>query len=143
MRFWDASALVPLIVAEPFSDRARSWLAEDAHVVTWAWTLVEITRGVERRVREGKITRTQRRALIDRLHALADMWDEVTDVLAVRRHALPILARHQLAAADAAQLAAALLVAETGPATLEFVCLDERLAAAAELEGLRILPEPV
>ena len=136
--YWDASALVPLIVAEPESDRVRRWLSEDDHIVTWIWTRTEITSAIERRAREGAITRPQRREVLDRLGVLADRWDEVTEVLAVRSRASALLARHPLRAADAGQLGAALLVHEqlTGPLT--FVCLDERLGAAAELEGLRL-----
>lgn len=66
------------------------------------------------------------------------MWDEVADVLAVRTRALPLLARHSLRAADAGQLGAALLVADQGAGPFGFVCLDERLSLAAELEGFRV-----
>ena len=81
MRYWDASALVPLIVAESDSERVRGWLAEDDHVVTWVWTRTEVTSAIERRTREGLLSRRQRRELLDRLGTLADGWDEVTDVL--------------------------------------------------------------
>jgi hypothetical protein len=73
---------------------------------------------------------------------LAKSWDEVVDLFAVRARALSLLARHDLRAADAAQLGAALLAAEDHPASLTFVCLDDRLAAAAEREGLRVLTHP-
>ena len=45
-RYWDASALVPLI--EP-----GNVAQEDDHVVTWAWTRTEITSAIERRARRG------------------------------------------------------------------------------------------
>lgn len=143
MRYWDASAIVPLVVAEASTEKVRSWLADDPAVVTWAWTRVELAGAVERRVREGALTRQQRRSALERFDRLAESWDEVTDILAVRAQALPLLARHPLRAADAAQLGAALLVG-TGqaPSKLIFVCLDTRLAAAAELEGLSVLPAP-
>jgi predicted nucleic acid-binding protein len=138
VRYWDASALVPLVIAEPATKRVRAWLEDDPVIVTWAWTRVELTGAVERRVRDGSLSREQRREALDRFAVLADAWDEVTDILAVRAKALPILGRHALRAADAAQLGAALLIAEPG-AHIEFVCLDERLAAAAEGEGLTVL----
>lgn len=138
MRYWDASALVPLVVAEPGTNAVRSWLESDASIVTWAWTRVEIVSAVERRAREGSLSRQQRRDALGRFEALADAWDEVTDVLAVRARAIPLLARHPLRAADAAQLGAALLVAEPDYG-VPFVCLDERLASAAEREGLTVL----
>ena len=140
MRYWDASALVPLVVAELESDRVRGWLAEDGHIVTWAWTRTEIVSAVERRTREGLLSRPQRREVLGRFDDLAGQWDEVTDMLAVRSRANSLLARHPLRAADAGQLGAALLVHEQSAEPLTFVCLDQRLSSAAELEGLRILP---
>ena len=140
MRYWDASALVPLVVAETESDRVRGWLAEDGHIVTWAWTRTEIVSAIERRTREGLLSRPQRREVLGRFDDLTGQWDEVTDMLAVRSRANSLLARHPLRAADAGQLGAALLVHEQSAEPLTFVCLDQRLSSAAELEGLRILP---
>lgn len=140
MRYWDASALVPLVIAEPASDRVREWLAEDRHIITWVWTRTEIASAVERRSREGSLSRMQRREVLGRFDALAGAWDEVTDILAVRSRANALLARHPLRAADAGQLGAALLVGEQLAEPLTFVCLDQRLSSAAELEGFRVLP---
>jgi len=139
VKYWDASAVVPLVVAEPASDQVRSWAARDPSIVTWAWTRVELASAVERRARDGLLSPALRREALARFTAIAEAWDEVTDLLSVRSRALPLLARHPLRAADSAQLAAALLVAESDPASLTFVCLDERLAMAAEREGLRVL----
>jgi len=139
LRYWDASALVPLIVAESDSERVRGWLADDDHVVTWVWTRTEVTSAIERRTREELLSRRQRRELLDRLGTLADGWDEVTDVLAVRSRAEALLARHSLRAADAGQLGAALLVQEQLAGPLTFVCRDQRLLTAADVEGLRLL----
>ena len=139
MRYWDASALVPLIVAEPDSELVRGWLAEDDHIVTWVWTRTEITGAIERRTREGLLSRRRRREVLDRLGVLAGRWDEVTDMLAVRSRADALLARHPLRAADAGQLGAALLVQEQVACSLTFACRDRRLLSAADVEGLRIL----
>ncbi len=138
MRYWDASALVPLIVDEPGSRLARTWLREDDHIVTWAWTRTEITSAIERRTREGALTRRQRRTVIDRFLGFAAGWDEVIDVLSVRARANAVLARHPLRAADAGQLGAALLVSEQLSDPLMFLCFDRRLSDAAEREGLRV-----
>ena len=139
MRYWDASALVPLVVAEPDSELARTWLSEDDHIVTWAWTRTEITSAIERRAREGSLSRQQRREALRRFDAFAGSWDEVTDLLAVRSRANALLARHPLRAADAGQLGAALLIQEQLAGVLTFVCLDHRLSTAAELESLRVV----
>ena len=140
MRYWDASALVPLVVAEPDSESARTWLSEDDHIITWVWMRTEIIGAIERRAREGTLSRLQRRSVLERFNAFADSWDEVTKVLAVRFRANALLARHPLRAADAGQLGAALLVQEQLAGALTFVCLDQRLSSAAELEGLRVIP---
>lgn len=139
MRYWDASALVPAVIAEETSDLVQGWLDEDDVLVTWAWTRVEIASAIERRVREGELSREARQAALTHAANLAAKWDEVSDLMAVRKRALALLARHPLRAADAAQLAAAHLVAEDDPASLPFVCLDERLATAAEREGFPVL----
>lgn len=139
MRYWDASALVPLVVEESATARAREWLERDPAIVTWAWTRVELVGAVERRARDGRLSRTDRRRYLDGFAELAELCDEVVDVPAVRSRAVALLARHPLRAADAAQLGAALLVSDGDPASLEFVCLDERLAEAAEREGFRTL----
>ena len=136
MRYWDTSALVPVLVAEDDTPLVRGWLEEDSSVITWAWTRVEIASAVERRFRESKLTRAERQSLVKRFEAMAEAWDEVTDLLAVRKQAIRMLSRHRLRAADAAQLAAAVVVAEArGHADLGFACL----AVAAEIEGFDVL----
>lgn len=138
MKYWDASAIVPLVISEPHTRLVREWAARDPNIVTWAWSRVELVSAVERRAREGALTAAQRRDALGRFSALAEAWDEVTDLLAVRSKAIPLLARHPIRAADSAHLAAALLLAESDPASLEFVCLDEHLSLAAEREGLKV-----
>ena len=138
MRYWDASALVPLVVSQPESGLAREWLAADDHIVTWVGTRTEIVSAIERLAREGRMDRRERRANLEAFGRLAADWDEVTDVLAVRSRALRLLARHPLRAADAGQLGAATLIQEQLAGSFSFMCLDRRLAVAAEQEGLRI-----
>lgn len=141
MKFWDASAVVPLIVVEATSEQMEDLWGDDPQLLTWLWTPVEVASAVERRARDSLLDRQQRAAALDRLARFSTAWDEVTDVSAVRRRAQRLLAQHPLRAADAGQLAAALLAAEDSGAALDFVCLDGRLAEAAQREGLRALPE--
>jgi len=61
-------------------------------------------------------------------------------VLTVREAARRLLRVHDLRAADALQLAAAVVASENRPSTMQIVCLDARLAGAALREGFRILP---
>jgi hypothetical protein len=59
---------------------------------------------------------------------------------AVRSTAQRLLRVHPIRAADSLQLAAAILVSEYEPATLDFVGLHDQLNEAASREGFRVLP---
>ena len=74
-----------------------------------------------------------------RLDVVSSLWHEVQPVDVLRESARRMLRLHSLRAADSLQLAAAFMASENRPSTLGFVCLDERLAAAAEREGLQVL----
>ena len=139
MRYWDASALVPAIVTEAGSKLVDAWLRTDGAVCTWGLTRVELASAVERRARDGALTAKQRRDALRLVTEVTDAATEVVDIEAVRARAVPLLARHALRAADALQLAAALVVKESGLRGFSFVCLDRRLADAASREGLDVL----
>jgi predicted nucleic acid-binding protein len=69
-----------------------------------------------------------------------DFSDTVPPVDEVRRRAGRLLSTHVLRAADALQLAAALIYSDENPQEEIFVCLDDRLREAASKEGFRLLP---
>ncbi len=69
------------------------------------------------------------------LRQLRECWTEVGDLALVNGRAERLLAVHPLRAADALQLAAALVVCEERPVGQRFVCLDANLASAARREG--------
>jgi predicted nucleic acid-binding protein len=142
LRFWDASALLPLIVEEQGTPLALEWLREDPDVMLWGLTRLELSSAIERRSREGRLRAAERASALRVANRLADDAHEIVDLAAVRARATAVLARHPLRAADAAQLGAALLVADPEPASLTMVVLDRRLAAAAEREGLLVLTWP-
>lgn len=138
MRFWDSSAIVPLLLEQPSSERVRAWLAEDAEMVAWWGTSVECASALARLRREGSIDTSAEAVGLRQLEALRARWYEVVPGDRVRASALRILRIHALRSADALQLAAALEWSGT-PAVGEFVTLDERLATAAELEGFALV----
>jgi uncharacterized protein len=72
--------------------------------------------------------------------SLATGLSEVIPSNQVRTMARRLLRLHTLRAAHALQLAAAAIAAEHEPRSLEFVCLDDRLRAAASREGFRVVP---
>lgn len=134
MHYWDASALVPLCVAEDSSRFLRD-LGAKTEMVTWCLSAIEIASAIERRSREGVLADPGRRLALDKLAALREGWVEILAADSVVERALRLLAAHPLRAADSAQLAAALVAVEDRPRGHHFVCNDERLAAAASREG--------
>lgn len=138
MRFWDSSAIVPLIVEEAGSVSCRRLLRADPAVVVWALSRVEVLSAIWRRVREGDLERTAAVQAIRRLDALAASWIEVDGLQAVCARAARVLAIHSLRAADALQLAAALVVSKERP-HWPFVTGDRQLASVAELEGFDVI----
>ena len=143
MRFWDTSALVPLLLAERETVRVERWLREDPEVVVWTLTRVELLSALARRRREEPSAARRLQAARRELLSAWERWSEVTAVELVRRHAERVVETHPLRAADALQIAAAIVAAEDNPAGLEFVTLDHRQAQAAEHEGFRVLGPPV
>lgn len=139
MRFWDASAVVPLLLAEPSSLRLRRLARTDPELVVWWGTEVECASAISRRRREDGLTEAGARAAFERLSRLSRMWQEAEPTDATREGARRLLRVHPLRAGDALQLAAALLTSRNRPSTLDFVTLDERLAAAARVEGFPVI----
>lgn len=140
MIFWDSSAIVPLIVAEPHSDAVRAVLEEDPTVVAWWATPVECRSALARSLRSRRpsvetVERGRRR-----LAVLREAWNEVVPSEEVRHRASLLLLRHPLTAADALQLGAAMTWALGQPRGHRFLCLDPRLAEAARGEGFDLVP---
>ena len=139
MRFWDTSALIPLLVAEPATARAERWLRADPDVVVWALTRVELLSALARRRRDEPGAARRIAAARREILSAWGRWSEVTAIEIVRRHAERVVETHPLRAGDALQIGAALVTAEGHPGTLEFVTFDRRQADAAEREGFRVL----
>jgi predicted nucleic acid-binding protein len=139
MRFWDASAIVPLLVREPSSQRLRSLAAKDTAMLVWWGSEVECVSALARRERERMIDGRVMETALRRLRQFADGWFEVDPNDAVRETAERFLRVHPLRAADALQLAAAFAASERRPSSLEIVTLDDRLADVARREGFVVL----
>lgn len=140
MRFWDSSAIVPLVCREPESSRCRAWLRADPVIVVWAFTTPEVISALCRKRREDRLNQGAFAGAKARLHKIEQAWNEVVSYDAVRARARRLLETHPLSAADALQLAAALVMTEERPAGTEFVTFDARLAEAATKEGFKLLP---
>jgi predicted nucleic acid-binding protein len=139
VRFWDASALVPLLVAEPSTRRLQALIAKDSAMLVWWGSEVECVSALARLERDGALGPQAITLSLKRLGRLAAGWHEIDPSDAIREAAVRFLRVHPLRAADALQLAAAFLAAERRPASLEMVTLDDRLANAAGKEGFVVV----
>ena len=139
MKFWDSSAVVSLLVAEPGTRAAQTLLREDQGIVVWWATPVECASAIARLEREGALDEGAANEAFDRLAGLAGAWHEIEATDLLRETAVRCLRVHPLRAGDAVQLAAALVAAQGRPSTLDVVTRDERLAAALRREGFRVI----
>ena len=140
MKFWDSSAVIALCVDEPSSAAIRAVLRGDPTLVVWWSTTTECLSGLLRRSREGSISGKGLADARAALTALADTWVEVQPSESVRSGAERLLAAHGLRAADALQLAAALVWCGGQARGAELVSFDSRLREAALREGFAVLP---
>lgn len=139
MRFWDSSAIVPLLVDEATSAAMLSKYEQDPEMLVWWASEAECVSALARLERESLLDALSMTKSLGRLAALARAWQEIQPVARLRQTAGRLLRVHPLRAGDALQLAAAIVAAEDHPETLPFVTLDERLALAAEREGFMVV----
>jgi hypothetical protein len=142
VRFWDTSACVPLLVAEPSTDTVEALLKQDPEPVLWWGAAVECTSALAAAERQGRLSADDLRLALSNLAALRDVSFEVAASEEVRGRAMRLLSVHPLRAGDALQLAAALVWCREQTAGAGFVCLDDRLRTAAAREGFEVLPPP-
>jgi uncharacterized protein len=138
MKFWDASAVVPLLVRQARTEEMLDLLERDPAVIVWWGTRVECISAMARLEREGRLNPEALQSAERRLRELLGTWNEVLPGEHCRRMAERMLKVHPLRAADSLQLAAAILAVDHEPDRLEFVCLDEKLGQAAIKEGFRL-----
>lgn len=139
MRFWDSSAVVPLVSSENSSRWATGLLRSDSRGVIWAFSPVEVRSALARKHRDGALRVETFRKAVRRADQLFEVFTQVVALEPVVLRALRLLDLHPLRAADALQLAAALVACGERPPSLPFVTLDDRLGHAAEREGFPVV----
>jgi predicted nucleic acid-binding protein len=140
MRFWDASALIPLCLQERQSTALKRLAQEDESLAVWWGSSVECLSAFARLRREAVLSETEEEQARVILRALQGAVTEIEPTPAVREQAGRVLRLHPLRAADALQLAAALVWCQGDPLQHGFVCLDQRLREAARREGFTVFP---
>lgn len=139
MRFWDSSAVVPLLVDQDATAAILALAKADPGVIAWWATEIECVSAIARLEREGDLSADQAQASLGRLGSIAKAWTVVAPTDPVRRTARRLLQVHPLRAVDALQLAAAVIAAEGRPESLDLVTLDHRVADAARREGFTVV----
>jgi predicted nucleic acid-binding protein len=142
VKFWDSSAIVPLLVAQQSTPRLRVLAGKDSGMLVWWASEVECVSALARLERDGALGADAITFALKRLGQLAAGWHGVDPSDAIREAAIRFLRVHLLRAGDALQLAAAFLAAERRPSSLEMITLDDRLGAAARKEGFVVLDLP-
>jgi predicted nucleic acid-binding protein len=133
--FWDTSALVPLCCFQPQSAQARQIVRTYSRQVVWWGTIIEAVSSLNRLTREGTLNSNESRQAFTRLDYLRARWNEVQPTEEVRDRAERLLRVHRLRAADALQLAAALIWCGDHPQGRALIGADGILSVAAAAEG--------
>ena len=133
--YFDTSAIIPLIINEPSSDRCNRVWNESSRVVSVRLLYPEARAALAKAERMGRISAAQRIAAIVELETIVTQVDhiEVTEALA---HLAGELAQaHGLRGYDAVHLAGASAIADSD---VVLVTGDSDLANAANLIGIAV-----
>ena len=147
MKFWDSSAIVPLLVEEPTSRQCRDLQRADPALVVWQFTETEVVSALHKQTRmEPPLSKAELDAALHRLRGHVRRWEQVKALgeealVAVRKRAAELMSKHTLHAGDALQLTAALIRFDP-PMKRDFVVFDGFLARAAAKEGFNVIVLP-
>ena len=140
MKFWDSSALVPLLVREKETRYCLKTLSNDQEMLVWCLSKIEVISALCRRLRDKAFGEEEFQKAKGHLNDLIERAYEVQAIEKVRARALRLLEVHPLRAADACQLAAVLVATQEDPHRLAMVCFDQNLKNAALKEGFLVNP---
>jgi uncharacterized protein len=137
--FWDTSGVTPLCCFQSQTTPARQAARLYSRQVVWWATPVEAISSFNRLIREGYLTGQDGKLACTRLDHLRRRWNEIQPSEEVRERAERLLGAHKLRAADALQLAAALVWCSDRPRGRHFIGADGSLSNAAEAEGFTVI----
>ena len=137
--FWDTSAIIPLCCLQQQTKKARQAYRLFPRLVVWWATGVECSSALYRLERRRELSARETQLASESLGRHRQHWTEVTALDEVRNLAQRLPRTHPLRAADALQLAAALVWCASHPKGRTFICGDDRLMEAAEKEGFNVI----
>lgn len=138
--FWDTSAVVPLCCHQSASLQARRLARRYDRMIVWWSASVEAYSALSRLLRQREISQGEFEWAVKRLEQMESTWWDVAPEEDARKTAKEMLNRYDLRAADALQLAAAMVWCDHNPRRRPFICFDQRLAEAARKAGFIALP---
>jgi hypothetical protein len=141
MRFWDSSAIIPLLVLEDKTEYCISAFQTDKEIMVWTMSKVEVFSALCRSFKENTLTEGTFELAKKRMTDLFDIAFEIVSISKVKERALRLSQVHTLKAADALQLASVLVATQEVTSKLPIMCFDEKLKQAAKLEGFAINPD--
>ncbi len=135
MRFWDTSAIAPLLWMEETSSERTKQLEQDTLMAVWWGTSVEVESALFRPSSNSEIDAVNTERARTRLAFLSNSWIEIQPTDSIREMAKRLIRVHGLRSADSLQLAAALGACGNHPKNQNFLTGDQDLKRAATKEG--------
>ncbi|HEY1210465.1 MAG TPA: type II toxin-antitoxin system VapC family toxin [Terracidiphilus sp.] len=136
--FWDASALVPLCVRQRTTSVAKA-LSTQYRMAVWWSTPIEMRGAFARLVRMGQLPPNEHVQAQVRLDSIRSDWREVDPSEPLREQAERLVDRFPLKAADAQQLAAAMVWCIGRPKGRAFISGDSPLLETARQLGFHAI----
>ncbi len=133
--YFDTSAIIPLIINEPSSDRCNRVWNDSSRVVSVRLLYPEARAALAMAERMGRLTAKQRDAAVIELESTISEVDHIEVTEALARHAGELAQAHGLRGYDAVHLAAASAVADSD---VVVVTGDADLAKAANSIGIAV-----
>ena len=130
LAYFDTSALVKNYVQEAGSARVRELVAA-YEFLSSAIAPIELLSAVQRRYRQGEITRPNYNAIVARVKTDRTFWQLVESVPQVLTKAEEVVVNHNVRTLDAIHLASALIIQQSLHTPFPFISADERQLAAA------------
>jgi uncharacterized protein len=115
MKFWDSSAIIPLLVPEQQSDSCLEILKGDRDILLWCMSRVKVISALTRRLREKALIFDQFQAAKMRFYQILESAYQITAIEKVMNRAVRLLEVHPLRTADACQLASGLVATQEDP----------------------------
>lgn len=137
--FWDTSALIPVFFKEDSSKILSNLFVERVENVIWDLTPIEIFSALCRRQRQKEISTEEFDRAWRAWQLIESKVYQVRSYESVKDRAVRILRIHPLKAADAMQLAAALVSTKEISQGHYFFTLDRSLCEAANKEGFSVI----